>query len=141
MNSERTPANEDIDYYESFAHGYRLQSTEKRKLLALVKDQLGNQHLKTLVDVGPGDGEIAESIVGYAEEVVLIEKNEKFCEVLRKRFPNARVIHAGVEVIDLPRAEANLVLCSHVLYYLPLDLWRPTIEKLFSWLTPAANWW
>src|SRR5262249_36939953 len=37
-----------------------------------------------------------------------------------------------------PDAKGDLVLCSHVLYYIPHSEWRPTVARMASWLTPVG---
>jgi len=48
-----------------------------------------------VVELGPGTGPVTEALVAHgipAERLVLVEFNPKFCQLLRARFPGARVI-------------------------------------------------
>jgi phosphatidylethanolamine/phosphatidyl-N-methylethanolamine N-methyltransferase len=48
-----------------------------------------------VVELGPGTGPVTEALVAHGipvERLVLVEFNHKFCQLLRARFPGARVI-------------------------------------------------
>lgn len=49
----------------------------------------------TVLEIGPGAGNITAELVARASKVIVVEKNQKFIPLLKERFSNA----ANVEVV------------------------------------------
>lgn len=82
----------------------------------------------TIVELGPGTGAVTAALVerGVApERLVLIEFLPEFCELLRRRYPAARVISG--DAFDAPTIVGNLKVdqLSAVISCLPLYSKKP----------------
>jgi hypothetical protein len=56
---------------------------------------------------------------------------------LRRACPGAEVLPETI--LDAqPKQRGDLILCSHVLYYIPQTEWLPTVVRMASWLAPAG---
>lgn len=59
----------------------------------------------TVLEIGPGAGNITAGLAGRASKVIVVEKNEKFIPLLRERFsttPNVDVVQGDALAIYLP---------------------------------------
>lgn len=74
-----------------------------------------------LIDAGAGNGKVTAWYVETFDRTIAIEPNPFLCGELRKTCPTAQVIPAAI--LDAhPDSPGDLVLCSHVLYYVdPLE--------------------
>jgi trans-aconitate methyltransferase len=88
-----------------------------------------------LVDAGAGNGKVTTWFVGDFQRTIAIEPNPSLCEELRRTCPTAQTLPQTILEAQ-PPAPADLVLCSHVLYYIPDAQWIAHLEKFVSWLAP-----
>src|SRR5262249_48678316 len=89
------------------------------------------------VDAGAGNGKVTAWFSHYFRRSVAIEPNSHLCAELRRTCPTAEVLPTTILAAQ-PPAAAKLVLCSHVLCYIP-ELERLLhLEKLASWLAPGG---
>lgn len=92
---------------------------------------------KVFIDAGAGNGKVTSWYVDEFERTTAIEPNPFLCEELRETCPTAQVIPEAILEAQ-PESPGNLVLCSHVLYYIdPLERIRH-MEKLASWTGPGG---
>jgi len=64
-----------------------------------------------VVELGPGTGSLTEELLatGLApDRLVLVEKNRRFCDILRERYPRVRIIHGGAEALHDLLADVDL---------------------------------
>jgi hypothetical protein len=87
------------------------------------------------VDAGAGNGKVTAWFTDQFQRTVAIEPNPYLCEELRHTCPTAEVLPETILAAQ-PPASGNLVLCSHVFYYIPGSEWMPHLERLASWLAP-----
>jgi SAM-dependent methyltransferase len=85
------------------------------------------------VDAGAGNGEVTAWFSPRFRRTVAIEPSSYLCTELRRACPNAEVLPTTILAAE-PPAAASLVLCSHVLYYVPEAARLRHLEKLASWL-------
>lgn len=67
-----------------------------------------------LLELGPAEGVMTELLARHFERMTLVEGSEKFCDSLRKRFPNASVIHSLFEEFTT-RESFDTIILGHVL--------------------------
>ncbi|WP_437878887.1 class I SAM-dependent methyltransferase [Sorangium sp. So ce513] len=89
----------------------------------------------SLLDVGAGPGTIAERLAPCFGSMTLIEPN---VEQLRSFAPGgAEIVHDVFERFESPR-RYDLVLCSHMLYHVPVAEWGGFIDRLLAFVRPAG---
>ena len=111
------------------------QKRNARHWLQQVVDGLPNR--RVFIDAGAGNGEIAKTFAGSFEQTIAIEPNAYLLGQLRQALPTVEAI--GLPIMKAqPMAQADLVLCSHTLYYIPADDWLAHIERLVSWMAPTG---
>ena len=58
-------------------------------------DNLKNQ---TILEIGPGSGNLTEFIIKkQPKKIILIEKDQRFCELLKKKFDHQKDLDRGVD--------------------------------------------
>jgi hypothetical protein len=99
-----------------------------------------NRFVKTLssrsvfIDAGAGNGKVTSWFVDAFDRTIAIEPNESLRAELRMNCPAVEVIAdkiLGANVL----ASGDLVLCSHVFYYIDGAEWLASLERLVSWLS------
>ncbi len=90
-----------------------------------------------LVDAGAGNGKVTAWFLADFQRTIAIEPNRSLCDDLRRTCPTAEVL--GQKILDVQLAVfADLVLCSHVLYYIAAADWMAHLDKLASWVAPQG---
>ena len=129
-------------YQQSFATflQHTNQKIEAKKRLDQIIQQL--KHKQVFIDVGAGSGEItarysnSNSPLKFAHTIA-IEPNQNLCQQLRLKCPEIEIISrpiAQVKIVNL----ADLIICSHVFYYIPKNQWLINLETIASWLKPGG---
>ncbi|OEJ23833.1 hypothetical protein AR457_04285 [Streptomyces agglomeratus] len=93
---------------------------------------------RVFLDVGAGEGATTAHLGRHFERAVALEPSAAMREKLREVCPDAVVVAEPVDGVDLGE-EADLVLLSHVLYYLPEDRWLPTLSRVLHWVAPGGT--
>jgi trans-aconitate methyltransferase len=88
-----------------------------------------------LVDAGAGNGKVTAWFTREFKRTLAIEPNPYLCEELRGSCPTAEVLPDTILAAQ-PTAAADLVLCSHVFYYIDGAEWMRHLERLAAWLAP-----
>ena len=92
---------------------------------------------QVLIDAGAGTGKVTAWYTDQFQQTVAIEPNPSLCQELRHTCPTAQVLPQMI--LDArPPAKGDLVLCSHVFYYIQRNDWMRTLEQLVSWLAPQG---
>jgi SAM-dependent methyltransferase len=82
-------------------------------------------HLRgRVLDAGAGTGTFTETISRIADEVVALEPDARFVELLRERFenePRVRVVHGETESLGATAGEFDAIVCFNVLEHVPDD--------------------
>jgi 16S rRNA (adenine1518-N6/adenine1519-N6)-dimethyltransferase len=81
----------------------------------------------TVVEVGPGVGNITEGLLRRAEAVVCVEKNPKFIPILRERFGG----RPGFDVVLGDALHVRLLRCDRVVSNLPYMICEAFLQRLF----------
>ncbi len=108
----------------------------KKRLDQLVK-QIPNR--RVLIDAGAGNGQVTSWYSGKFEETkfnqtLAIEPNASLRDELRLTCPSCEVLPQKI-LEAKPKVLGDLILCSHVFYYIERDEWLANLQKLVSWLS------
>ncbi|WP_171165382.1 bifunctional 2-polyprenyl-6-hydroxyphenol methylase/3-demethylubiquinol 3-O-methyltransferase UbiG [Streptomyces sp. I05A-00742] len=93
---------------------------------------------RVFLDVGAGEGGTTAWLSRSFERTVAVEPNASMREELHRACPDAVVVAEPLDRAE-PGVRADLVLLSHVLYYLPEEEWLPTLERVFGWVAPGGT--
>jgi SAM-dependent methyltransferase len=89
------------------------------------------------VDAGAGNGKVTAWLTDQFQRTVAIEPNPHLCQELRQSCPEAQVLPETILAAN-PPASADLVLCSHVFYYIDGAEWMPHLDRLAAWIAPGG---
>jgi phosphatidylethanolamine/phosphatidyl-N-methylethanolamine N-methyltransferase len=108
---------------------------------ALVSGVLRNvdfSHPSTIVELGAGVGPVTEQILERIQphhRFAAVENDHEFCEVLRRRFPEATVLETDASRVSEPLANIGIHKVDYVISGLPTpNLPRRSTIKLMRWL-------
>jgi hypothetical protein len=134
-----------VDVYDSQSSAYQrsfqvfLDHTNQK---AVARDWLTRrvEALSTrqmFIDAGAGNGKVTGWVSDRFERTVAIEPNPYLAGELRHVCPAADVL--ATTILDAhPPAPGDLVLCSHVFYYIDRSSWLSNLERLASWIAPGG---
>lgn len=90
----------------------------------------------TLLEMGPAEGVMTELLAKTGKKMTIVEGSGLFCEDLRKRFPEANVVHALFEEFQPDQLFDNIIL-GHVLEHVqdPVDI----LARAKNWLKPGTG--
>jgi 16S rRNA (adenine1518-N6/adenine1519-N6)-dimethyltransferase len=74
-----------------------------------------------LVEIGPGMGALTALLRDY-QSLTLIEIEPKFCELLRERFPEARIINQDAREVDLSAIGDHLFVFGNIPYVFSTEI-------------------
>lgn len=89
------------------------------------------------IDAGAGNGEVTRALSDAFGRTIAIEPNVYLLSQLQQAIPHAEAITEPI-LKAKPQAKGDLVLCSHILYYIPPEEWLAHIERLVSWMSPTG---
>jgi SAM-dependent methyltransferase len=92
---------------------------------------------RVYIDAGAGNGQVTAWFVDRFERTIAIEPNPSLNSELRRACPRAEVLATGI-LQARPAGQADLVLCSHVLYYIDRREWLAVVDRMASWLAPGG---
>jgi SAM-dependent methyltransferase len=132
-----------VNVYDSrtaaYQHAFQvfLDNTDQKAKAREWLDHLvqGLPSRQVFIDAGAGNGKVTAWFADRFRQTIAIEPNPYLCDELRRTCPTAEVLPETI-LEARPSASGNLVLCSHVFYYLPRSDWMLHLEKLASWLAP-----
>jgi SAM-dependent methyltransferase len=90
---------------------------------------------QVFIDAGAGNGKVTAWYLDRFQRTIAVEPNPSLCAELRRTCSTAEVVPEAI-MHSQPAASGDLVLCSHVFYYIDRARWMPDLEKLTSWLSP-----
>ena len=101
------------------------------------------QYIRTLpsrhvfIDAGAGEGQVTSWVAPQFAKTTAIEPNPYLCKKFRETCPEIALLAETITQATPPEP-ANLILCSHVFYYINRDDWMENLERLVSWLAPEG---
>ena len=91
-----------------------------------------------LIDAGAGTGKVTAWFIDMFQQTIAIEPNSSLCEELQRTCPTAVVLPTTILQAQ-PPTTGDLVLCSHVFYYLEQTTWMQHLQRLVSWVSPGGS--
>jgi len=114
-------------------------STEKGIELVKIGEVIaGLRDRRWFLDIGAGGGHLTIPISQQFEQTTIVEPNQKQADLFCRRHPAFSVYTASWTEVDLNDEHFDLILCSHVLYYIPEGAWLATIEKMYQHLSDGG---
>lgn len=89
----------------------------------------------SLLDVGAGPGTVARRLAPHFGSLTLLEPNRE--QLAGFDLPGAKLIHDTLEGFRTEE-KYDLVLCSHVLYHVPIPEWGGFVERLLTFVKPGG---
>jgi SAM-dependent methyltransferase len=111
------------------------QKLKARKWLSDLIDRL--QSRSVFIDAGAGNGKVTAWFTERFGRTIAIEPNASLRHELQRACPTADLIPEQILNAKIETA-GDLILCSHVFYYIDASEWMRTLERLASWLTPGG---
>jgi len=117
-----------------------------KSLARLMASFVEPEHGGPIVELGPGTGAMTRAMLdrGVDEHrLVLIEYSADFCELLRKRFPRASVVHGdayamGDALADFDEGSLASVVSSLPLFTQPVPLREKLLDDAMRLVAPGA---
>jgi len=92
---------------------------------------------RVLIDAGAGNGQVTQWFLDQFEQTIAVEPSPSLSAELRQTCPRAEVL--AVPILDAqPSVPGDLILCSHVLYYIERETWLAHLDRMASWLAPGG---
>jgi 2-polyprenyl-3-methyl-5-hydroxy-6-metoxy-1,4-benzoquinol methylase len=89
-----------------------------------------------ILEMGPAEGVMTPLLLGICESLTLLEGAEQFCEDLRKRYPEAVVVHSLFEDY-VPQARFDCIILGHVLEHVEDP--EAIVRLAANWLKPGGK--
>lgn len=124
---------------EIYTKSYITHTNEKKVLADLLRKYLGGWEFESFLDIGPGEGVVTREVAKRSQKTTVVEADGRFCEKLRKALPDAEVINSSITDAGFDGGAFDFVLCSHVLYFVPLHQWNPLLARIISWVKPGGR--
>lgn len=100
--------------------------------------KIANRYLvgDSLLELGPAEGVMTELLATTGKRLTIVEGSKLFCEDLRRRFPQTKVVHALFEDYQ-PEEQFDNIILGHVLEHVqdPVDILR----RARHWLKPKTG--
>jgi precorrin-6B methylase 2 len=124
--------------YERAFGVFLAHTDQKDKARAWLDQAVGRlPQRRVFIDAGAGNGKVTAWYTGQFQRTIAIEPNPHLRRQLEKACPAATVLPATI--LEAGRtAAADLVLASHVMYYIPGEAWLENLSRLASFLAPAG---
>lgn len=110
-------------------HPELLRKLLEEKLLSQLPPQ------PTLLDVGAGSGMVAERLAPLFRSLTLLEPNP--AQIAGFQHEKAKIFLESLEHHPLGE-QYDVVLCSHVMYHVPLPSWGAFINRLLAFVRPGG---
>jgi predicted SAM-dependent methyltransferase len=85
--------------------------------------------------VGAGSGKVAERLAPHFDSLTLLEPNHN--QIAGFKLEKAKILLEPLERYHSPE-QYELVVCSHVLYHVPLSDWGAFIDRLLTFVRPGG---
>ena len=119
----------------------------------MVDERIQESNGKKALDIGSGRGRIVSYLVKKGYDVTALDLNEDFCEGLRRKFPNVRVLQEDVRTLKLDENDKfDVVTCIELVQNLDKEDLLELLKKLGAGVTKTLlinisnkksvhNWW
>ena len=101
------------DYYKEWWENPKdIRNVVFDSLNELVRERIPPGKWKKALDIGSGHGKIVSYLVEKGYDVTAVDFNEDFCEELKRKFPNVRVLQENVRNLNFNENERfDVVTC------------------------------
>ena len=97
----------------------------------LVKERIPLGNGKRALDIGSGHGRIVSYLMEKGYDITTVDFNENFCEELKRKFPNVRVMQEDVRNLDFDENEKfDVTACIELVQNLDKDDLLGLLNKL-----------
>ncbi|PJE80816.1 hypothetical protein CI610_00159 [invertebrate metagenome] len=123
------------DDYNQWFSTFLAHTDQKEQAMKWLRDTLGKiSDKRYFIDVGAGNGLLTRQLSDYFMHIEAVEPNPYLYQLLTQVLPDC-TSHLCAIMDATPDYRADFILCSHVLYYIPLDQWLKHIKKMVEWLS------
>lgn len=136
------PASTPLEMEEDAGYQRQLQlftqcSTEKGIELLKIGEVIARlPDRQRFLDIGAGGGHLTIPVAQQFEKTTIVEPNTKQAERFCRQYPAFCVHNGSWTEVTLNDECFDLILCSHVLYYIQEGAWMSTIKKMYRHLSP-----
>ena len=125
------------EYHEAFQIflDHTDQKLKAQTVLSDLVDRLPSRHI--FIDAGAGNGKVTSWITERFVRTIAIEPNASLRHDLERACPAAELIPEHILNAKI-ETTGDLILCSHVFYYIDASEWMQTLTRLASWLAPGG---
>jgi hypothetical protein len=125
------------EYHEAFQIflDHTDQKLKAQKVLSDLIDRLPSR--RVLIDAGAGNGKVTSWFTERFGRTIAIEPNASLRHDLQRACPAAQLIPEQILNADI-ETTGDLILCSHVFYYIDASEWMQTLARLTSWVAPGG---
>lgn len=111
------------DYYKEWWENPKdIRNVVFDSLNELVRDRIPPGNRKKALDIGSGHGRIVSYLVEKGYDVTAVEFNEDFCEEIKKKFPNVRVLQEDIRNLNFNENETfDVTTCIELVQNLNKD--------------------
>lgn len=113
-------------------------SNEKNILREKISHILAGNRYQDAIDIGAGPGLVSEVLNNHAERLTLLEIMPEYYQALKDKFPDAQIKIESILDFEFHR-NYDLILLSHVLYYISTSEWERILKKLYFHLRPGGK--
>jgi len=121
--------------YEEDFSSYLKIANEKPVLAQEIITLFDKLNVKSVLDIGAGNGDLSSLIYNEVEKYTAIEPRKEFVKLLREK--NINVIE-GTFPCDIGKMKYDLVLCSHSVPYIQGD-YEPFLKEAYERLNKNGN--
>lgn len=139
MEKVRVFSSQDEYYDHAFATFIRSTDQKENAKAWLTEFLKGIDPKQTAIDAGAGNGVLTEILARNFDTVQAVEPNEALLAELATAGQNVEVLAQSILEAVLDESSADLVLCSHVLYYIPQSEWGDILHRLLAWTKPGGR--
>ena len=130
---------ENAEYQRQLALFVRCSTEKGIELVKVGEIIAGLPRRRCFLDIGAGGGDLTIPISQSFAETTIVEPNEKQASFLKRRCPHFKIYNDFWEKVDLGSKRYDLILCSHVLYYIEEGHWLTTTEKMYAHLEAGGH--
>ena len=122
------------EYYDHAFATFIKSTDQKENAKAWITNFLKEIDPKQMaIDAGAGNGVLTKILARNFATVQAVEPNETLLPELATAGANVAIQDESILEAVLDGSSADLVLCSHVLYYIPRSGWDEILNRLLFW--------
>ncbi len=130
MENEKIPMEEEVLYEHQLDLLYcRSDQLKIQSDIIINEIKSKSTERNRFLDIGAGNGRLTEIIAPLFKETHCIEPHLKNAQYLAKKFDKVYNVYLQAFITPL---KYDLILLSHVLYYIKRESWLRTIKDIFS---------